>query len=187
MQVNFRGSVGFGRNHFDKGNKQWGRSMQDDLSDAVKWVVDQGIADKDRVCIYGGSYGGYAAMAGLTFSPELYKCGINYVGVTSLALLFETMPASWDAQRVMMTERVGDPDKEKEFLEEWSPTNHADKIQVPVFMAYGLRDPRVDIEHAFMMEKAMKKNGVEYELMIKKREGHGFRKLENRYDFYVIM
>ncbi len=187
MQVNFRGSVGFGRNHFDKGNKQWGRSMQDDLSDAVQWAIDQGIADKDRVCIYGGSYGGYAAMAGLTFSPELYKCGINYVGVTSLALLFETMPTSWDAQRVMMTERVGDPDKEKEFLEEWSPSNHADKIQVPVFMAYGLRDPRVDIKHAFVMEKAMKKNDVEYELMIKKREGHGFRKQENRYDFYGKM
>jgi len=187
MQVNFRGSTGFGRNHFDKGNKQWGRSMQDDLSDAVKWAVDQGIVDKDRVCIYGGSYGGYAAMAGLTFTPELYQCGINYVGVTSIPLLFETMPVAWDEQRTMMAERVGDPEKENEFLEEWSPVNHADKIKAPVFMAYGLRDPRVDIKHAFQMEKAMKKNNVEHELMIKKREGHGFVKQENRYDFYGRM
>jgi dipeptidyl aminopeptidase/acylaminoacyl peptidase len=187
MQVNFRGSTGFGRNHFDKGNKQWGRSMQNDITDAVQWAIDQGIVDKDRVCIYGGSYGGYAAMAGLTFTPELYKCGINYVGVTSIPLLFKTMPVAWDTQRMMMTERVGDPDKEKEFLEEWSPVNHADKIKAPVFMAYGLRDPRVDIKHAFAMEKAMKKNDVEYELMIKKREGHGFVKQENRYDFYGRM
>jgi dipeptidyl aminopeptidase/acylaminoacyl peptidase len=187
IQVNFRGSTGFGRAHQDKADKQWGQAMQNDVSDALQWAIDEGIADEDRVCIYGGSYGGYATMAGLTFTPDLYQCGINYVGVTSLPLLFETMPTSWDVQRAMMIERVGDYDNNREFLEEWSPTNHADKIQVPVFMAYGLRDPRVDIEHAFEMEKAMKKNDVEYELMIKKREGHGFVKQENRYDFYGRM
>ncbi len=187
MQVNFRGSVGFGRSHLNKGNKQWGRAMQDDLSDAVQWAVDRGIVNKDRICIYGGSYGGYAVMAGLTFTPELYRCGINYGGITKLALLFKTMPASWDVKRIMMTERVGDPEKEKEFLEQWSPTNHADKIQVPVFMAYGLLDTSVTIEHALEMEKAMKKQGVDYELMIKKREGHGFQIQENRYDFYATM
>ena len=126
-------------------------------------------------------------MAGLTFTPELYQCGINYGGITNLPLMFETMPATWDTKRIMMKERVGDPEKEKDFLEQWSPTNHADKIQAPVFMAYGLLDASVNIEHAYEMEKVMKKHGVDYELMIKKREGHGFQKRENQYEFYSKM
>ncbi|MGD8345715.1 MAG: prolyl oligopeptidase family serine peptidase [Lysobacterales bacterium] len=187
IQVNFRGSTGFGMDHMQSAFKQWGQSMQDDVTDAVKWAIDQGIADADRVCIYGGSYGGYAAMAGLTFTPELYKCGINYVGVTSIPLLFETMPDAWGDGAAQMKAMVGDPETEREFLEQWSPVHHADKIQAPVFMAYGRRDPRVNIEHAKIMEKALKKNNVEYELMIKRNEGHGFRKEENRYDFYGTM
>lgn len=187
IQVNFRGSTGFGMDHMASSFKQWGQSMQDDVTDAVKWAIDQGIADADRVCIYGGSYGGYATMAGLTFTPELYKCGINYVGVTDIALLFETMPDAWGDGAAQMKAMVGDPETEKEFLEQWSPVHHADKIQAPVFMAYGRRDPRVNIEHAKVMEKAMKKAGVEYELMVKRDEGHGFRKQENRYDFYGTM
>jgi dipeptidyl aminopeptidase/acylaminoacyl peptidase len=187
VQVNFRGSTGFGMEHLQSSWKQWGQSMQNDVSDAVQWAVDQGIADRDRVCIYGGSYGGYAAMAGLTFTPELYRCGINYVGVTDLPLLFKTAPDSWAAGEEQMWEMVGNPKTEKEFLEQWSPSNHADKIRVPVFMAYGLQDPRVNIEHARVMEDAMEKADVKYELMIKKDEGHGFRKEENRYDFYRRM
>lgn len=186
MQVNFRGSTGYGRDHLHSSWKQWGRAMQDDITDGVLWAIEEGIVDKDRVCIYGGSYGGYATMAGLTFTPDLYKCGINYVGVTDIALLFETAPDAWGDMETMK-EMVGDPKTEKEFLEEWSPSNHADKIKVPVFMAYGLQDPRVSIEHAKRMEKGMKKNDVEYELMVKKNEGHGFRKTENRRDFYARM
>ncbi|MFT5769419.1 MAG: dipeptidyl aminopeptidase/acylaminoacyl peptidase, partial [Lysobacterales bacterium] len=167
--------------------KQWGQKMQTDITDALKWAVDKGVSDADRVCIYGGSYGGYATMAGLTYSPELYKCGINYVGVTDLALLFKTAPDSWAAGLGQMKELVGDPKKDREFLEQWSPSNHADKIQVPVFMAYGQRDPRVHIDHAKIMEKSMKENNVEYELMVKKDEGHGYRKQENQYDFYGRM
>jgi dipeptidyl aminopeptidase/acylaminoacyl peptidase len=161
--------------------------MQNDVTDAVKWAIDQGIADADRVCIYGGSYGGYATMAGLTYTPDLYKCGINYVGVTDLPLLFDTAPDSWAAGEEQMKVMVGDPKTEKEFLEEWSPANHADKIKAPVFMAYGLRDPRVNIRHAQVMENAMEDAGVTFELMIKKDEGHGFRKEENRFDFYGRM
>ena len=187
LQVNFRGSVGFGMDHLKSSWKQWGQSMQNDVSDGVKWAIEQGIADADRVCIYGGSYGGYAAMAGLTYTPELYKCGINYVGVTDLALLFKTAPDNWAAGEEQMKLMIGDPKSEKEFLEEWSPVNHADKIKAPVFMAYGLRDPRVNIRHAQVMENAMEDAGVEFELMIKKDEGHGFRKEENRYDFYGRM
>ncbi|MFT7564113.1 MAG: dipeptidyl aminopeptidase/acylaminoacyl peptidase, partial [Bacteroidia bacterium] len=187
LQVNFRGSVGFGMEHWLASRKQWGQKMQTDITDALKWAVDKGVSDADRVCIYGGSYGGYATMAGLTYSPELYKCGINYVGVTDLALLFKTAPDSWAAGLGQMKELVGDPKKDREFLEQWSPSNHADKIQVPVFMAYGQRDPRVHIDHAKIMEKSMKENNVEYELMVKKDEGHGYRKQENQYDFYGRM
>jgi len=174
-------------NHLISSWKQWGQTMQNDISDAVQWAIDQGIADADRICIYGGSYGGYATMAGLTYSPDLYKCGINYVGVTDLALLFKTAPDSWAAGEEQMMEMIGNPDTEKEFLDEWSPSNHADKIKVPVFMAYGLRDPRVNIKHARVMEDAMEKNGVRFELMVKDDEGHGYRKEENRYDFYGRM
>lgn len=187
IQVNFRGSVGFGMDHLQSSWKQWGQSMQNDVSDAVKWAIDQGIADADRVCIYGASYGGYATMAGLTFTPDLYKCGINYVGVTDIPLLFSTAPDSWAAGEEQMKVMIGDPDTEEEFLEQWSPVHHADKIKAPVFMAYGERDPRVNIKHAKEMEKTMKKAGVDYELMVKRNEGHGFRKEENRYDFYGKM
>ena len=187
LQVNFRGSVGFGREHLQSSFKQWGQAMQNDITDAVKWAVDQGIADPDRVCIYGASYGGYATMAGLTYTPDLYQCGINYVGVTDLPLLFKTAPNSWASGLEQMKMMVGDPKKEKEFLEEWSPSNHADKIRVPVFMAYGSQDPRVNIKHLRVMEDAMDDAGVKYESMVKKNEGHGFRREENRYDFYGRM
>jgi dipeptidyl aminopeptidase/acylaminoacyl peptidase len=184
LQVNFRGSTGFGMDHLQSSYKQWGQSMQHDITDAVKWAIDEGVADQNRICIYGASYGGYATMAGLTYTPDLYQCGINYVGVTDIPLLFKTAPDSWGAGKEQMKEMVGDPKKEKEFLEEWSPSNHADKIKVPVFMAYGLQDPRVNIRHARVMEDAMQDNGVTYELMVKKDEGHGFRKQENQYDYY---
>ncbi len=187
LQVNFRGSTGFGMQHLNSSKKQWGQAMQNDLTDGVKWAIDQGIADANRICIYGGSYGGYAVMAGLAYTPELYKCGIDYVGVTDLPLLFETAPDSWGAGEKQMAEMVGDPDTEKEFLEEWSPSNHAANIRVPVFMAYGLQDPRVNIKHARVMEDGLKDSGVRYELMIKKDEGHGYRKQENVYDFYGRM
>lgn len=187
LQVNFRGSTGFGMNHLHLSKRQWGQTMQNDITDAVMWAIDQGIADKDRVCIYGASYGGYATMAGLTYTPDLYQCGINYVGVTDIALLFKSMPDTWGAAATQMKDRVGDPKEDKEFLEEWSPSNHADKIKAPVFMAYGRMDPRVAIKHADVMEKALKENGVKYELMVKGDEGHGFRKQENIYDFYGRM
>jgi dipeptidyl aminopeptidase/acylaminoacyl peptidase len=187
VQVNFRGSTGFGMDHLQSSWKQWGQAMQHDVTDAVQWAVDEGIADADRVCIYGASYGGYATMAGLTYTPDLYKCGINYVGVTDIPLLFKTSPDSWAAGDEQLKVMIGDPKAEKEFLEQWSPVNHADKITAALFMAYGKQDPRVSIKHAEVMEKALKKAGVDYELMVKKDEGHGFRKEENRYDFYGRM
>lgn len=187
LQVNFRGSTGYGQ-EFDKaGWGKWGAEMQNDITDAVLWAIDQDIADPDRICIYGGSYGGYAAMAGLTFTPELYKCGINYVGVTDINLLFETMPASWKLLRAEMKRTIGDPDDEEEarLMAERSPINHVDKIKVPLLMGYGKQDPRVVLDHALNLEKKLKQYEVDYELIIEEKEGHGFRKFENQVEWYT--
>jgi dipeptidyl aminopeptidase/acylaminoacyl peptidase len=139
----------------------------------------------------GGSYGGYATMAGLTFSPELYQCGINYVGVTDLVVFQRTAPDAWEGFMDYMSEMVGDIKEEREFLEQWSPSQHADKIQAPVFMAYGKRDPRVHIDNLEVMEKALKRAGKEegkdFYVMVKSDEGHGYAKQENQYDFYGRM
>jgi len=187
LQVNFRGSTGFGQ-EFDKaGWGKWGAEMQNDITDAVQWAVDEGIADPDRVCIYGASYGGYAAMAGITFTPELYQCAINYVGVTDIPLLFETMPASWRMQRAEMKRTIGDYDdpEERADMAARSPINHVDKIRVPLLMGYGEEDPRVVIDHALNLEDKLKAHDVDYELIIKEDEGHGFRKLENQVEWYT--
>jgi len=185
LQVNFRGSTGYGQ-AFDKaGWKKWGLEMQDDITDSVQWAIDEGIADPDRICIYGGSYGGYATMAGITFTPDLYQCAINYVGVTDIELLFKTMPAAWRRLLPEMKRAIGDPKLDKELLHDRSPINHVDKIKVPLLMAYGLRDPRVVIDHAHNLEKQLKRYEIDYELMIKKKEGHGYRKFENQVEFYT--
>lgn len=184
LQVNFRGSTGYGQ-AFDKaGWKKWGLEMQDDITDSVQWAIDAGIADPDRICIYGGSYGGYATMAGITFTPDLYRCAINYVGVTDIELLFDTMPTAWRRLLPEMKREIGDPEKDAEMLRDRSPIHHVDKIKVPLFMAYGLEDPRVVIDQAYNLEKELKRYEVDYELMVKKKEGHGYRKFENQVDFY---
>ena len=187
LQVNFRGSMGFGQEFDRAGWGRWGAEMQDDITDAVMWAVDQGIADPNRVCIYGASYGGYAAMAGITFTPDLYRCGINYVGVTDINLLFETMPAPWKRLRPEMLRQIGnyDDDEERADMARRSPINHVDKIQVPLLMAYGREDPRVVLDHALDLEKELKVHEVDYELIIKKKEGHGFRKFENQVEWYT--
>lgn len=187
LQVNFRGSTGFGQEFDRAGWGKWGAEMQNDITDAVQWAIDEGIADPDRVCIYGASYGGYAAMAGITFTPELYQCAINYVGVTDINLLFETMPASWRMQRAEMKRTIGDYDdpEERADMAARSPINHVDKIRVPLLMGYGEEDPRVVIDHALNLEEKLKVHDVDYELIIKEDEGHGFRKLENQVEWYT--
>ena len=187
LQVNFRGSGGYGRKFEEAGYKQWGRSMQNDISDAVNWAVEQGFADPDRVCIYGASYGGYATMAGMTMTPDLYKCGVNYVGVTDVPLLFETMPKAWEPLRPVMAQQIGDPETEREMLEAVSPINHVDKIQAPIFIVHGRRDPRVVMAHADRLRAEMEKHDKEYEWLVKNDEGHGFRKEENNIELYTQM
>lgn len=187
FQMNFRGSTGYGRKFLEASYKQWGLKMQDDITDGVQWLIDKGIADAKRVAIYGGSYGGYAVLAGLTFTPHLYACGIDYVGVSNLFTFMQTIPPYWRPMLEMMHEQVGDPDKDKEQLAATSPALHADNICVPLFIAQGANDPRVNKAESDQMVEALRARGVEVEYMVKDNEGHGFHNQENRFDFYRAM
>lgn len=187
LQMNFRSSTGYGKSFWTAGFKQWGKAMQDDVTDGVKWLIDQGIADPKRVAIYGGSYGGYTVLAGITFTPELYCCGIDYVGVSNIFTLFDTMPPYWEQGRKMMYEMVGDPETEKELLTSVSPIFHIDNITCPLFVAQGANDVRVKQEHSEQIVSALREKNIDVEYMVKENEGHGFHNEENRFDFYRAM
>ncbi len=184
FQMNFRGSTGYGRKFKEAGYGQWGLKMQDDITDGVKWLIDEGIADPDKVAIFGASYGGYATLAGLAFTPDLYCCGVDYVGVSNLFTILENIPPYWEPLRKMMYEQLGDPVKDSLKLTQISPVFHADNIVAPLFIAQGANDPRVKKIESDQMVEAMKERGIEVEYMVKDNEGHGFRNEENRFDFY---
>jgi dipeptidyl aminopeptidase/acylaminoacyl peptidase len=185
LQVNFRGSVGYGRKFKEAGYGQWGLKMQDDITDGVKWAVSQGIADPNRVAIYGASYGGYAAMAGMAFTPELYRCGVNYVGVTDIALLLKTLPKTWESTRAQVELMTGNAKKDREQIEAASVTKHADQIRAPVFFAYGEQDDRIDMRHATKLATQLRHNGVPVTWMTRANEGHGYRHWDNKVAFYT--
>jgi dipeptidyl aminopeptidase/acylaminoacyl peptidase len=187
LHVNFRGSTGYGRKFWEAGFKQWGKKMQDDISDGVHYAVREGIADPKRVGIYGISYGGYATLAGLAFTPELYACGVDFVGPSNLFTLLKTVPPYWKPMLEMMYEQIGHPEKDKALLEAASPALHADKMRAPLMIAQGAKDPRVNVEESNQMVAALKQRGVEVEYMLKENEGHGFANEENRFEFYEAM
>ncbi len=187
LQMNFRGSTGYGKAFWEASFKQWGRTMQDDISDGVKWLIDQGIADPKRVAIYGGSYGGYATLAGLTLTPELYAAGVDYVGVSNMFTFMKTVPPYWKPMLDMFYEMVGNPQADSLMLAEVSPALQADKIVAPLFVAQGANDPRVNKDESDQMVAALKARGIDVEYMVKENEGHGFRNEENRFDFYRAM
>lgn len=187
LQMNFRGSTGYGREFWEKSFKQWGKTMQDDISDGVKWLIAEGIADPKRVAIYGGSYGGYATLAGLTFTPELYACGVDYVGVSNLFTFQNSIPPYWEPFKEMLYEMVGHPQKDSLLLRDASPVFHVDNIKSPLLVAQGLNDPRVNKNESDQMVEALKKKGIDVPYMVKDNEGHGFRNEENRFDFYGAM
>ena len=189
LQMNFRGSVGYGRDFWEASFREWGLKMQDDITDGVNWIVDKGIGDKDRIAIYGASYGGYATLAGLAYTPELYACGVDYVGVSNLFSFMGTIPPYWEPYKKMMYEMVGNPEDpaDSTMLKAASPVFHADKIVQPLFIAQGAQDPRVNKDESDQMVAAMKERGVEVEYLVKDNEGHGFRNEENRFEFYGAM
>lgn len=187
LQMNFRASTGYGRKFTELGYKQWGQTMQNDITDGVKWLFKEGIADPKRVAIYGASYGGYATLAGVTFTPDLYACAVDYVGVSNLLSFMNTIPPYWKPLLDMMHEMIGDPETDKEMMEKYSPVFHVDQIKAPLFIAQGANDPRVNKAESDQMVEALKKRGVEVEYMVKENEGHGFSNEENKFDFYRAM
>ena len=187
LQMNFRGSTGYGRSFWEASFGEWGLKMQDDVSDGVRWLIGQGIADPKRVGIYGASYGGYATLAGVTFTPDLYAAAVDYVGVSNLFTFLKTIPPYWLPEIEKMQAMVGDPDKDKARLTATSPAFSTDRIKTPLFIAQGARDPRVNKAESDQVVEALKKRGVEVQYMVKDNEGHGFRNEENQFDFYSAM
>ncbi len=182
----FRGSGGYGEAFEEAGHKQWGKAMQDDVTDATLWAVKLGFANKDKMCIYGGSYGGYAALMGVVKEPDLYKCAIGYVGVYDLPLEYDVGDIRQSKEGLNFIEttvgKEDDPD-----LIKYSPARHADKIKAGIFLVHGGQDERVPIEHYEAMSKALDKVGHPYEKMVADDEGHGFSKNENQYKLYGKM
>lgn len=189
LQMNFRGSTGYGRKFWEASFKQWGQNMQNDITDGVKWLIEQGIADSSRIAIYGASYGGYATLSGITTTPELYACAIDYVGVSNLFTFMNTIPPYWAPYLDMMHEMVGDPSNESDSLmmRKFSPVFNVDKIISPLFVAQGANDPRVNKDESDQMVEALRKRNIDVEYMVKENEGHGFHNEENKFEFYNAM
>ena len=185
VQVNYRGSTGYGKAFVNAGDREWGGKMQDDLSDAVAFVIAQGWADPARVAIMGGSYGGYASLAGAAFTPDLYACAVDIVGPSNLKTLIETIPPYWAPMVAQFHRRVGDPSKEADFLWSRSPLSRAGDIRIPLLIAQGANDPRVKQAESEQIVAALKEAGIDYEYMLFPDEGHGFAKPENRLRFYA--
>ena len=185
LQVNFRGSTGYGKEFVNAGDREWGRNMHYDLVDAVQWVVDRGIADPKKVAIFGGSYGGYAALVGATFTPDLFCCAVDIVGPSNLITLIKTIPPYWSTFLATFHKRVGNPDTEEEFLKSRSPLFKVDQIKIPMLIGQGANDPRVKQAESEQIVEAMKSKGIDYEYMLFPDEGHGFAKPENRLKFFA--
>lgn len=185
LQINYRGSTGYGKEFLNAGNREWGRNMHNDLVDAVDWAVQQGIADPAKVAIYGGSYGGYAALVGATFTPDLFCCAIDIVGPSNLITLIKAFPPYWSTFLANFYKRVGNPDTEEEFLKSRSPLFKVDQIKIPMLIAQGANDPRVTQAESEQIVEAMKNKGISYEYLLFPDEGHGFAKPENRLKFYA--
>jgi dienelactone hydrolase len=181
LQPNFRASGGYGKKFQNAGDLQWGKLMQDDITWGVKYLLDQGIADKNKVAIMGGSYGGYATLAGLAFTPDLYACGVDIVGPSNINTLLESVPAYWEAGRAFLYGMVGDPETEegKKLINDASPLFSADKITKPLLVVQGANDPRVKKAEADQIVVALRDNGHEVAYLLADDEGHGFRKPVN--------
>jgi dipeptidyl aminopeptidase/acylaminoacyl peptidase len=185
IQVNFRGSAGYGKAFLNAGDREWGNKMQHDLSDAVAYAISQGWSDPTRVAIMGGSYGGYATLAGAAFTPDLYCCGVDIVGPSNLITLIESVPPYWAPMLAQFHNRVGDPAKDRDFLWSRSPLSAASQIRIPLLIGQGANDPRVKQAESEQIVAALAEHGIDYDYMLFPDEGHGFAKPANRLKFYT--
>jgi dipeptidyl aminopeptidase/acylaminoacyl peptidase len=185
LQVNFRGSAGFGKQFLHAGDREWGGKMHNDLIDAVDWAVREGIADPKRVGIYGTSYGGYEALVGATFTPDVFACAVDVVGPSNLVTLLNSLPPYWEAIRKMFILRVGDPQTEEAFLKSRSPLFKVDQIKIPLLVAQGGNDPRVPKAEAEQIVTAMRQAGKPVTYLLFPDEGHGLSRAENRMKLYT--
>jgi dipeptidyl aminopeptidase/acylaminoacyl peptidase len=188
LSVNFRGSTGFGKAFVNLGNKEWGAAMSRDLVDAANWAVEKGITTPDKIAIYGGSYGGYAVLAGLAFTPKTYACGVDIVGPSNLRSLLGSIPPYWEAYRAEFALRVGDPNDEEgaKLLDERSPLNFAQQIQRPLLIAQGANDPRVKQAESEQIVAAMSARSLPVTYVLYPDEGHGFARPQNRTSFFAV-
>jgi dipeptidyl aminopeptidase/acylaminoacyl peptidase len=187
LQPNFRGSMSYGKAFRTAGFREWGGKMQDDLRDGVQWLVDKKIADPKRLVIYGGSYGGYAALMGIVKTPNLYAAAVDVVGISNISTFLNSIPAYWSHYHEPYRVEIGDVDKEPEFIQSISPLYQVKRVQVPVFIAQGGNDPRVVRKESDQMVDALQKQGVEVEYMFLPDEGHGFSKAAHVIAFYKKM
>ena len=185
VQVNYRGSTGYGKAFVAAGDREWGGKMHDDLIDAVSYITGQGWADPSRVAIYGGSYGGYAALVGAAFTPGVFRCAVDIVGPSNLKTLLETIPPYWAPMIAQLYRRVGNPETDAEFLWSRSPLSRARDIRIPLLIAQGANDPRVKQAESEQIVAALTEAGIEHEYLLFPDEGHGFAKPENRIRFYT--
>lgn len=184
LKVNFRGSTGYGKEFLNAGNREWAGKMHDDLIDAVNWVVEQGYADPKKVAIFGGSYGGYAALVGATFTPEVFCCIVDVFGWSDLVTALKIVPPYWKPRLAQWYRRVGNPETEADFLWSRSPLSRVDQIRSPMLIAQGANDVRVPQIASDQIVEALEKRGIEYEYVLFPDEGHGFANPENRFTFY---
>ena len=188
VSVNFRGSTGFGKAFVNAGDREWGGKMHDDLIDVVEWAVERGISDPDRIAIMGGSYGGYATLVGLTFTPDVFACGVDIVGPSNLVTTLETIPAYWEPMAEMEKARVGDISTEvgRQFLAERSPLSRVESIVRPLLIGQGANDPRVKRAESDQIVNAMKDRGIPVTYVLYPDEGHGFARPENNLSFMAV-
>jgi len=186
LQINYRGSTGYGKKFLNAGNREWAGKMHQDLIDGKEWLVKQGVADPKKVAIMGGSYGGYATLVGLTFTPEEFACGVDIVGPSSIGTLIKAIPPYWKPLRGLFDKRVGNVDTEAKFLEERSPLSKVNYIVRPLLIGQGANDPRVKQAESDQIVEAMRKNGKEVKYVVYPDEGHGFARPENRLHFFAV-
>jgi dipeptidyl aminopeptidase/acylaminoacyl peptidase len=185
LQVNFRGSRGYGKHFLNAANREWGGEMHCDLVDGVNWAVRKGIADPKRVAIYGGLYGGYSALVGLAFTPDVFCCGVDVSGPSNLITFLKALPPYLEPIEPLLWDRIGHPEKDAEFLKSRSALFSVDRIRKPLLIAQGANDPTVKRSESLQMVEALKAAGKTVEYVEYPDEGHGFTRPENRLDFYA--